>query len=206
MNITRFLPAALGLALAVFAIAPARAVVLAQHQTGNSTTTGIVGQSFTVGGSGSFNNIVFNFYDANTAPMAPGTGYLLSQSYAGTAAQLSNLTAGYVGHVVGSAGYYTFGAGVTLSAGTQYFLYTTANPPAAYAVSGGNTYTGGTAYTVSGSEFTPFTNVDHLFFVWGDSVIVSPPPPSNAPDGGSVFALLGLAFAGLAAVRRMVCA
>lgn len=204
MEIPRLIPAALGFALAVFASAPARAVILAENPLPSVTVLNTnVGQSFTVLGAGNYNGIVFNFYNANGAAYAPGTGFLLSQAYAGTPANLNNLTPGYIGQATGAGGAYTFASNLTLTAGTQYFLYTQAIPLSeGFAATTLDAYAGGGAYTITGSNFAILANVDYNFSVTGNRVVT--PPSTNAPDGGSMFALLGLALLGLAALRRMV--
>ena len=205
MNITRILPAALGLALAVLATAPARAVVITENAPpGTTTVAGLVGQSFLVPGTAAnnYNNITFNFFlTGTTTAAAPGTIYLLSQSYAGLPVNLSTLTPGYLANATGAGGVYTFAPSLTLTGGTTYYVYgdaTFINPGL-----GGttlNAYTDGTAYQSNGG-YGVFSNVDLTFRLSGDRVN-TPPPTNNAPDGGSAMLLLGMGLAGVASLRR----
>jgi hypothetical protein len=156
-----------------------------------------VSQSFTVLGSGSFTNIVANFFSDSPAasPLAAGTGFLLSTAYTGSAGALSSATTGYLGQAVGSGGLYSFGSSVTLVAGTQYFLLSNA----AMTLTGSNadSYAGG-SFSVSFSSSDNFTNApsqDAAFRISGTAA-------SNTPDGGSTLALLGLALGAVAVVRR----
>lgn len=190
----------LTLASLAFVTTSASAATLAEFTGGTVTTSPgnySPGQSFTVTGSGSFTNISFNFFSnvPATTPFASGTGFLLSSSYGGTPAALSNATAGYLGQATASGGFYNFGSSVTLSAGTQYFFYTGQTFSSAITGAGFNAYAGG-SYLLSQQlgNFADTVNTDSNFRVTGDAV--------GAPDGGSTALLLALGVAGLWLGRR----
>ncbi len=185
----------LALACFAFVAAPARAATIATAIGGasfNNAST-FVGQSFTVTGSGAFTNISFNFFSdtASTTPTAFGTAFLLNTLYTGTPGALSSGSTGYLGQATASGGLYNFGSSVTLLAGSQYFLYSSALFPAA-SISGDNAYAGGSSYfsSGSGSTYSAFTSAN--FRVTGN----------NTPDGGSAALMLALGVVGLLVGRR----
>ena len=93
---------------------------------GGTGTWNWAGQSFTVPGSGAFNNVRFNFYTFQRTATAFGTLYLLDREYLGVPGDLVPSTPGYLGRAAAdnTAGSYTFAASVTLNAGTRYWVYT----------------------------------------------------------------------------------
>ena len=194
-----------GFALLALALFPAaRAAVLAEFTSGGFPATNnfsVFGQSFTPVGAGSFTNIAFNFFSdvPATTPSAGGTAFLLSTVYAGTPAALTSGTPGFLGSATAASGFYNFDSGVTLNAGTQYFLYTNA----AFPVSGSNTggYSGGGVYiSTNGAAFqlaiVGASGVDAYFRVTGDAA------GTSVPDSGATVAMLGVALVGLATLRR----
>jgi hypothetical protein len=93
--------------------------------TGGQTPIDIslyIGQSFSVLGSGSYTNIVFNFFTPAGDSYALGTGYLFSNAYAGTPTGLSSAV-GYLGSAISSNNTYSFAPSVTLTAGNTYYFY-----------------------------------------------------------------------------------
>ncbi len=184
---------------AALAVTPARGVDLASY-TGGTTLNGSVvpGQSFTVTGAGSFTNISFNFFSNTpaTTPFALGTAFLLSSYYSGTAAALSSGTAGYLGQATASGGFYNFGSGVTLNAGTQYYLYTnTVFNAGSITAFNGNGYAGGILIVANGTNFNFDSDTgDFNFRVTGNAV--------GAPEGGSTAWMLALGVVGLWIGRR----
>ncbi|MBL9190271.1 MAG: VPDSG-CTERM sorting domain-containing protein [Opitutaceae bacterium] len=187
----------LALAWVAFIATPARAATIATATGGSfsNSNVGFVGQSFTVTGSGSFTNISFNFFSdtGSTTPAAFGTAFLLNTLYTGTPAALSSGSTGYLGQATAASGFYSFGSGVSLLAGTQYFLYSNAAFSAG-AITGNNAYAGGSVYIASTSSSVFFPNTSANFRVTGDAV--------GAPDGGSTALLLALGVAGLWFGRR----
>lgn len=191
----------LALASLAFIAAPTRATTIANNTPAG--TTGVhpslfLGQSFTVAGTGSFNNISFNFFSdaAATTPYALGTGFLLSTAYGGTPTALSSGTAGYLGQAVAAGGFYSFGSGLTLAAGTQYFFYSNTLFPAGSIFGDGDTYAGGAVYFSRGAadNFSVFSGQDASFRVTSNAV--------GTPDGGSTALLLALGVVGLFVGRR----
>jgi hypothetical protein len=60
----------------------AKADTLIQITSGTTQATlALWGQSFTVPGSGQFDNITFNFFDLQGGPLADGNGHLFSSPY-----------------------------------------------------------------------------------------------------------------------------
>lgn len=116
--------AALGLLVASVA---ARADVISDCTNGPSDATNLpyyFGQEFLVGGSGSFDNISFNFITPTGSAYAIGTGYLYSTlPYDVTPDDLSSTSADLIGTAVASDGVYTFDSSVTLTAGNEYYFY-----------------------------------------------------------------------------------
>ena len=163
--------------LSIFSsVATTRADTVAQY-TGGAVTNisgGYVGQSFTNVSLVPESHIVFNFFtDVPAAtPYALGTGFLLSQQYTGTPANLSSTTPGFLGEAIASGGFYTFAPNLTLAPGTQYFFYETADIPSRAMSGGGITYTGGQDYFSSSftSDYMPENPVSNNFRVTGTAV------------------------------------
>ena len=191
-------PAILALAIALSAAAPASAVVLTSSTDGTGIASGFFGQSFTITGSGSFTNIVFNFFSDSpaTTPAASVTGYFLSTAYAGTPGALGGATPGFLGSAAAASGFYSFGSGVTLLAGTQYFLYSNGSFGGGITGNSSGTYSGGDAYQAitAASSFIILTGQDTNFRVTGNAV--------GAVDGGSTAVMLALGAMGLLLGRR----
>jgi hypothetical protein len=103
------------------------------NTAGTSALTGLYwGETFLAAASG--NNLTFNFFSdsAATTPEATGTLYLLSSEYLGTPSDLSSGTTGYLASVSASGGgVWTFPS-VSLSAGTEYWVYVDAVQPTIY--------------------------------------------------------------------------
>ena len=88
------------------------------------TTTNNVGQSLTVPGSTSFNNLRFNWYGlADARPVAVGTLYLLTQEYLGLPGGLSQATPGFVASASASGSQYLFSPSIAVTGGRQYWFY-----------------------------------------------------------------------------------
>jgi len=96
-----------------------------------SNTPTYIGQAFTTASSlYNFNHIAFTFVEADGLgeasvgqPFAIGIGYLLSQPYTGTPADLGASVPGYITSVLAHQGYFTFPFQVTIHPNTQYFFY-----------------------------------------------------------------------------------
>jgi hypothetical protein len=156
-----------------------------------------IGQSVTTPGGGPWDTIEFDFIDSNGAPLATGGLYVLTQEYAGTRANLSSSTAGYLGftNTIGN-GIWDFN-GVTLNPQTQYFFYmdSVVGTPAIKLDAAGS-YAGGVAYGDGGDRsYASVAGYDALFVLKGSQV------SSGTPEPGTL-ALMAGAAAMLAAFRR----
>ena len=123
--------------------------------SGGTGTWNWAGQSFVVPGTGSYNDVHFNFYSFKKEPVAFGTLYLLTQEYLGLPAGLSASTPGFVGKSTSNTGgVYAFAADVAITAGTKYWVYT--DTQGAFAGSfDTDIYTSGDQY-VTGFHSNPF--------------------------------------------------
>jgi hypothetical protein len=184
----------------------AYADTIAQYVAVTESLNSFVGQSVTTAAAGGpWNNIIFNWYSDRpaTIPTAFGTLFLLNQEYHasslsdGTPAELSSSTTGYIAEAVASGGQYTFAAGVTLAANTQYFFYT--NASGTIFAAGPGTYSGGVFYTTAGagSGFVTRTTEDVAFLLQGTPVNGTAPVPEPAS-----FLLIGSGIATVMARAR----
>jgi len=97
--------------------------------TWQALSPGTFGQTFTVNGMASFDNILINFFQFSTgAPIGYGNGYIFNQPYFQPPSALSPATCtptptGCLGFTTGDSTDWSFPS-VTLTGGIQYFLYT----------------------------------------------------------------------------------
>lgn len=137
------------------AAVPVTVDTLIDVTAGGTGTFNFAGQSLVIPGGGSFNNLRFNWYTFAGSPAAFGTLYLLTQEYLGLPGDLSPSTPGFVARsetIVDNQ--YRFAPGITLTGGTQYWVYT--DTQGSFVTSFfGSTYAGGDLY-LTGVPTLPF--------------------------------------------------
>ncbi len=183
-------------AAALFALVNvAHADVLASYTGGSGTNAGaFIGQSFTVMGKGSYNNIVFDFLNVNSqTAFATGTAYLLSTAYTGSPNALSTSTPGFLALAAASADAFSFAASLVLQTGSTYFLYTDKRSPTG-SFTGGGAYSGGQDFlaVTAGGAYTA-QGVSSDFIVTGTAI---------TPEPASWGLLLTGGMASVACLRR----
>lgn len=112
----------------------AESATIEQQGTGQTgTSNNYLGQSLTIPGTGSYNNVRFSWEgNTSTSPAAPATRgpiavgdlFVLTQEYLGLPGSLGASTPGFVAKAERiDQGQYVFAPSVTLKAGTQYWFY-----------------------------------------------------------------------------------
>ncbi len=140
-----------------------------------------LGEAFAISGTGTFNNITFNFLTQTGANYAIGTGFLLSQAYTGAPGTLSSATAGYLGSAAASGNVYTFANSLMLTGGSTYYFYENAVAPT-NSIGGGPTTTAlpQTYYATSTGNFIAQPGSSDAFRATGSAVATSvTPEPSS---------------------------
>lgn len=187
----------------LFSPAALHAAILQSQVVDGANTVGQFnfGQSVTTPAGGPWNNIRFHFnigesgqlFDP-TATGAFGTLFLLSQSYSGTAAGLSNATPGFLASTASiSGGTWQFAPEVTLQENTQYFFFmgSALGPTQVLWQSNGNNYAGGNGFqSFAGINYAALPSFDNVFVLQGD--VAGVPEPSTF-----VLFALGLALPAL---------
>ena len=192
--------------MALFVSGNLMAAIITQNTSGTSATvlTGFYnGQSVTTIAGGPWNNIEFSFEQCaspsgtsclsttTNTPFALGGLYLLSQIYNGLPSGLSSSTPGFLAYtntIVG--GFWTFASGVTLSPGTQYFLYmdTAFNGPEVL-YSTGNPYAGGQAFEANSGNGPTYGPDDSILVNEDDVFTLEGTPVSGVPEPGTALLL-----------------
>ena len=162
-------------------VRPATATTIAINTGGNELSNPgfFWGQDFFTAAGGPWDNLAFNFFSdvSSSTPVAAGTAFILTQQYLGTPAALSGATPGFVGSSTGiSGGRWQFAPGLTLSGGTQYWIYENA---VINTLSGNNSVPGQQYYFSSGANqnFVGGTNSIN-YQLTGDAVTAVPEPAS----------------------------
>ena len=145
--------------------------------TGYTGTDNWAGQSVTIPGSGTYNNLRFNWYHYNPAgtPVAFGMLCLLTQEHVGLPSDLGPGTPGFVARSEAAKdGQYTFPAAVTVAGGKRYWFYSDTR---GRLTTGFNkdTYTGGDLY-VTGFPTNPFTKAQASWLLLPSGDYLKPAP------------------------------
>jgi len=176
-------------------------------QTG--TSNNYLGQSITIPGAGSYNNLRFNWDgyppSSPTAPaprgqLAVGDLFILAQEYLGLPANLGTSTAGFLARAErAEQGQYVFAPSVTLKGGTKYWFYMYYAPGSARfnPITGFSegTYAGGDLYVAPelGGAFSPLpfrkAAASLRVISFGPPIVYYTPPPGTYIDAN--FKLIG---------------
>jgi hypothetical protein len=190
------------LAVALFTVtsrADAAVLVTNVANTGASFGDVFAAQSFTTPAGGPFDDIVFNFYFNNVAtPEAPGTLFLLSQSFSGSPNELSTATPGYLDSAAGANGTYAFNLGTTLQASTQYFVYENGSV-ATFSYNNPSDYAGGAFLVAPLSGNTSYFSAFSPAQLSSDFTLAG--NPVAAPEPTTIW-LLGAGSIALGLLRR----
>jgi len=189
----------------------AESSTLEQVGTGQtSTSNNYLGQSVTVPGTSSYNNLRFNWdgYAPGSlsapgprGPLAVGDLYVLTQEYVGLPSGLGSSTPGFLAQSQAiDNGQYVFPPTVTLKGGTKYWFYSSWVPGAVQSFNpiGGfseDTYADGDMYIapVLGGSFTPLSfrkaQASWRLISSGPPAVYYQPPPGTYIDAN--FKLMG---------------
>ena len=182
-----FRAASLSLAalVSVTAFTPSQAAVLAENYNGSDIPGGdhyYYGQSFTVEGSGAFNNVSISFFTGYGAsiPYAIGNIYLYSSALTGTVSDLGK-GANFLGSAAAANSAFNFGPSLTLNGGTKYYAYLDAETPSAQ-FSRSNPYAGGEMFEAgpgTGFKYQKFSSFDFRFGIGGSPMTSAVPEPAS---------------------------
>lgn len=176
-----------------------------------STSNNYLGQSVTIPGTASYNNLRFN-WDGNSSsaltapapppgPLAVGHLFLLTQEYLGLPGDLGPSTAGYLAESERiENGQYVFSASVTVNAGAKYWFYSSWTPGSVgpfHPITGfsEDSYAGGDMYIAPelvGFNPLPFRKApaSERVISFGPPIVYYIPPPGTYIDAN--FTLMGL--------------
>lgn len=175
-------------------------------QTG--TSNNYLGQSVSVPGTGSYNNLRFNWdgytstsltAPATRGPVAVGTLFILTQEYLGLPGSLGSSTTGFLAQAERvDQDQYVFAPSVTLKGGTKYWFYMYYPPGSARfnPITGfsEDAYAGGDMYIapeLNGFNPLPFRKASASWRVisFGPPIVYYVPPPGTYVDAN--FKLMG---------------
>jgi hypothetical protein len=145
--------------------------------TGYTGTDNWVGQSVTIPGSGTYNNLRFNWYHYNPAgtPVAFGTLYLLTQEYTGLSSGLGPATPGFVARSEAvKDSQYVFPAAVTVAGGKRYWFYS--DTRGRFTTSFNKDIYGGGDLYVTGYPTNPFTRAQASWLLLPSGEYLKPAP------------------------------
>ena len=168
-----------------------------------STSNNYLGQSVTVPGVSSYNNLRFNWdgYAPGTVsapgprgPLAVGDLFVLTQEYLGLPSGLGSSTPGFLAQSQGiDGGQYVFSPSVTLNGGAKYWFYSSWVPGTVHSFNpitgfSEDTYAGGDLYVapVLGGSFTPLpfrkAQASWRLISPGPPAVYYQPPPGTYID------------------------
>ena len=182
-----FRAASLSLAalVSMTAFTPSQATVLAENYNGFDMPGGdryYYGQSFTVEGTGAFNNVTISFFTGYGAsiPSASGNIYLYSSALTGTVSDLGK-GANFLGSAAAANNMFSFAPSLTVNGGTKYYAYLDAETPSAQ-FSRTNPYLGGEMFEASrgtGLKYQQFSSFDFRFGIGGSPMTAAVPEPAS---------------------------
>jgi hypothetical protein len=188
----------------------AESATIEQQGTGQTgTSNNYLGQSITIPGAGSYNNLRFNWdgytsvsptAPATRGPVAVGDLFILTQEYLGLPANLGTATAGFLARAERvEQSQYVFAPSVTLKSGTKYWFYMYYAPGSARfnPVTGfsEDAYAGGDMYIAPelGGGFSPLpfrkAAASLRVISFGPPIVYYTPPPGTYVDAN--FKLIG---------------
>ena len=158
--------------------AQADTLVESTNYTRNATLD--FGQSFTTPDDGTADILTgFNWFNTTT-PTGAGDVYLFTSAYAGTPAGLSSAGALAEATWDSATSVYDFSVDdITLQPDTTYYIYSDTSMSLSINATGGDVYSGGDAYQISGGNFNVLPGRDMAFQVTATST----PEPATAALG-----------------------
>jgi hypothetical protein len=172
---------------ALFAATPriGRCGVIAEVPVWESDDSRKLGQSVTIPGAHSWNNIRFNFYDLSGNPIAVRGLYIFDQYFSGSQnGPLTTDTGFYAENTSITGSQYVFAPSVELQGGSTYWFYPSAGGGIGrVAFANSDQLAGGDRLYVSAGSWRTDTGRDMAFLLEGDEIVTLDIPPVPEPAG-----------------------